>query len=583
MFRLSVGRVIHVLLSVMVSFVALLQVVHAQTYLAPEKAFSLSAKMADANTVEINYDIAPGYYMYREPFGFKADGATLGEPDIPHGSVKYDINFEKDVETYRERVVITVPVQAAGKFALHATSQGCSDEGLCYPPMTTTVALSPDAAGVVVYGNPADAPSAGPESELGSIMSALHTRDLLVILPLFFLLGLGLSFTPCVLPMVPILSSIIVGDKSAQLGRRRGFTLSLTYSLGMALVYTALGVTAGLLGEGLAASLQKPWVLSAFALLMVVLSLSMFNVYQLQVPAAIQSRLTHVSGRYADGKLVGVFVMGMISALIVGPCVAAPLAGVLMYISQSRDALLGGAALFILAAGMSVPLLLIGASAKTLLPKVGAWMESVKQFFGVLMLGTALWMVQPVLPTWAAMAGWGILGVGYGSYLLFGKTSAWWVKAIGIIVTVLGMLQIVGMATGGRDVLKPLSHITGAATGHVAFTRVQSEAELDAALAQHPGKLVMLDFYADWCVSCIEMERFTFTDARVKDKLDQMVLLQIDVTANNANDRAMLKRFNLFGPPGIMFFDRNGRELASRRVIGFQNADKFLQSLLALE
>lgn len=583
MFRFCIGRCVRSVM-LLVMAVTWLHMAHAQTFLPPEKAFRVSAKMADATTLEIHYDIADGYYMYREPFAFSADNsAALGQATMPGGAVKFDENFGKEVETYRHSHLITIPVQATTAFKLHATSQGCSDEGLCYPPMTVALEMSPAATGVVVYGNAADAPpQAASGTEMGSIMSALESRDLLVIVPLFLLLGIGLSFTPCVLPMVPILSSIIVGD-SAKAGRRRSVVLSLVYSLGMALVYTALGVTAGLLGEGLAASLQKPWVLAAFAALMVVLSLSMFNVYQLQVPAALQSRLSSVSSRFADGKLVGVFVMGMISALIVGPCVAAPLAGVLMYISQSRDALLGGAALFALAAGMSVPLLLIGASAKTLLPKVGAWMESVKAFFGVLMLGTALWMVQPVLPVWLSMTGWGVLGIGYGAYLLFTGARAWPGKALGIVVTVLGVVQLVGVATGGRDVLAPLGHLTGEAREHVRFERVRSTAELDAALQQHAGKLVMLDFYADWCVSCIEMERFTFTDARVKAKLDQMVLLQIDVTANNADDRAMLKRFNLFGPPGIMFFDRHGRELANQRVIGYQPADRFLQSLSSLE
>lgn len=582
MLRFGIDRIVRLMFALVVA-TGLLQMAHAQNFLPPEQAFRVSAKMADANTLEIHYDIVDGYYMYREPFAFTADGVTLGNPDMPAGTVKFDENFGKEVETYRNTHLITLPVTAQSPFLLHATSQGCSDEGLCYPPMTVDLNMTPDAIGVVVYGNPSDAPpQANVDTEMGSIMSALHSRDLLVILPLFLLLGIGLSFTPCVLPMVPILSSIIVGD-SAQNKRGRGFVLSLVYSLGMALVYTALGVTAGLLGEGLAASLQKPWVLGLFATLMVVLSLSMFNVYQLQVPAALQTRLSNLSGRHADGKLVGVFVMGMISALIVGPCVAAPLAGVLMYISQSRDALLGGAALFTLAAGMSVPLLVIGASAKTLLPKVGGWMESVKQFFGVLMLATALWMVQPVLPTWLAMTGWGVLGVGYGAYLLFAGARAWPGKALGIVVTLLGALQLVGVATGGRDALAPLGHLTGTAKAHVQFERVRSSAELDAALQQHAGKLVMLDFYADWCVSCIEMERFTFPEPRVKAQLDHMVLLQIDVTANNADDRAMLKRFNLFGPPGIMFFDRQGRELSNKRVIGYQNADKFSQHLSSLE
>lgn len=551
----------------------------AQDFLAPEKAFVVSAKMIDANTVSVHYQIAPGYYMYREPFAFKVDNAVLGVPDVPVGTIKYDETFQKDVETYRDTVEITMPVEAAAAFVLTATSQGCSDEGLCYPPMASDLHLLPTAIGVVVNSSGQD--DVADSSEVGSMMAALHSKDLLVILPLFFLLGIGLSFTPCVLPMVPILSSIIVGDKQvAQKGR--GLTLSLAYALGMALVYTALGVVAGLLGEGLAGTLQKPWVLTLFAALMVVLSLAMFNVYQLQVPAALQSRLSQASGKHSGGKLFGVFVMGAISALIVGPCVAAPLAGILMYISQTQDALFGGVALFVLAAGMSVPLVLIGASAKALLPRVGGWMNAIKTFFGVFMLGTALWMVLPIVPDWVAMVGWGALGVGYGAHLLLKYRTGWILRACSVLFLLAGAMQWVGVATGGRDALKPWSHLTGEQEQHVQFVRVASSEAFDAVLLQHRGQLVMLDFYADWCVSCKEMERFTFTDAAVKEKLQSMVLLQIDVTANNAQDRAMLKRFNLFGPPGILFFDGQGNEVRDKRVIGYQNAGKFLQTLVAL-
>ncbi|MFJ9452125.1 protein-disulfide reductase DsbD [Herbaspirillum sp. NPDC101397] len=557
----------------------------AEEYLAPEAAFRFSAVMVDAGTLQITYAIADGYYMYRDRFHFKADGATLGRPDFPHGKVKYDENFQKEVETYRNSVSIRIPVEVStspGAFKLVSTAQGCADKGLCYPPMDTAVDMSASAVGKVV--GPADASGnviASSGSDMDRITAALRSGKLLTVLSLFFLLGVGLSFTPCVLPMVPILSSIIVGE-GAQAKRGRGLLLSADYVLGMALVYTALGIAAGLIGEGLSAALQNPWVLSAFALLMVGLSLSMFDFYQLQVPAAWQSKLTEASGQ-GSGKLAGVFVMGAISALIVGPCVAAPLAGALLYISQTRDVVLGGSALFAMALGMGVPLLVIGASAGALLPRAGGWMESVKRFFGVLMLATALWMVSPVIPAWAFVAGWAVLGIAYGAYLLWSKRGHWMSRACGMAFAALGLLQLVNVATGGRDPLAPLSHLGGPkAAVHTDFVRVRSVAELDAALAQTGGKPAMLDFYADWCVSCKEMEKFTFTDPRVREKFSRMVLLQIDVTANNADDKAMLKRFQLFGPPGIILFDGQGRELAGKRVIGYQNADQFLQSLQAL-
>jgi thiol:disulfide interchange protein DsbD len=576
----------------------------ADEFLPPEEAFQFSASMVDEKTVEIRYAIADGYYMYRERFAFRAEGAQLGEPALPAGTVKYDETFQKDVETYRRQIAIRLPVAAQGRFTLVATSQGCSDKGLCYPPMESKVQLPRTGAqGLLsaiaaiphgLSGNSSPASVSTPdqsseqrsaarqtgvlaESEMGRIEASLQGRSLAVILPLFLLLGLGLSLTPCVLPMVPILSSIIVGE-GKQMRRSRGFLLSVAYSLGMALVYTALGVAAGLAGEGLAAQLQNPWALSMFALLMVILSLSMFGVYQLQVPAGLQAKLMQMSSKQANGKLLGVFLMGAISALIVGPCVAAPLAGILVYIGQTRDVVIGGSALFAMAIGMSVPLLLVGLSAGTLLPRTGAWMELVKRFFGVLLLAVALWMISPVIPAAAYMFGWAAIGIGYGVHLLCLRQAGWLAKSLGVLVVVLGAVQLTGLASGGRDASAPLAHLRGAVE-HVAFERVQSEKELDAALAKANGKVVMLDFYADWCVSCKEMEKFTFSDARVRSYFDDMQLLQIDVTANNDDDKAMLKRFNLFGPPGIIFFNRDGQEFPSARVIGYQNADKFLLSL----
>ncbi|MEN3292749.1 MAG: thioredoxin:protein disulfide reductase [Burkholderiales bacterium] len=572
----------------------------ADDFLDPEEAFKFSATMVDPKTIEVVYKIADGYYMYREQFAFKAEGATLGAPVIPHGKVKFDETFKKEVETYRNAVTIRLPVEASGSFTLTATSQGCADKGLCYSPMESQAKLSPNGGGLLAAitaaqgalsidrpanssGRPSDAvqpvaTTISTDSEMGAIEASLKSGRLVTIVPLFILLGLGLSFTPCVLPMVPILSFIIVGE-GTHVRRRRGFALSATYSLGMALVYTVLGVAAGLAGEGLSAALQNPWVLGAFALLMVILSLSMFGVYQLQVPASIQAKLTRISQQQSAGKLAGVFAMGAISALIVGPCVAAPLAGALLYISQTRDVVVGGSALFAMAAGMSIPLMLVGLSAGSLLPRAGAWMEAVKRFFGVLMLGLALWIVSPVLPAFLQMLGWTVVGVGYGAYLLWDRRWGWLAKACGLLLITFGLMQFVGVATGGRDALAPLAHLRGNGATKVEFRRVKSSMELDAVLAQSKGKTVMLDFYADWCVSCKEMEKLTFTDPRIKAQFADMVLLQADVTANNADDKALLKRFRLFGPPGIIFFDKQGQEIRGGRVIGYQDADRFVHSL----
>jgi thioredoxin:protein disulfide reductase len=428
------------------------------------------------------------------------------------------------------------------------------------------------------------APAAAPrQSELSGISSILKGGSLLAIIPAFVLLGLGLAFTPCVLPMVPILSSIIVGE-GGQVSRARGFVLSLAYAFGMAIIYTALGVAAGLVGEGLSAALQNKWVLGGFALLMVLMSLSMFGFYELQMPGSVQTRLASASGRQKSGKLAGVFAMGALSALIVGPCVAAPLAGALVYISQTRDVLIGGAALFSMAVGMSIPLLLVGVSAGSLLPRAGMWMDAVKRFFGVLMLAMALWLVSPVLPGQVQMLLWTALLVGYGAWLLH-KKAGWISMAAGIVFAVLGAVQLVGVASGGRDALDPLARLRGGEPQEVAlaFKRIKSVNDLDAALANTGGKTVMLDFYADWCVSCKEMERLTFPKQEVKSKLANTLLLQADVTANDDADKALLKRFGLFGPPGIILFDRAGREIADSRVIGYQNADKFLTSLQKLD
>jgi thiol:disulfide interchange protein DsbD len=568
----------------------------AEDFLDPEVAFKFSAKMLDAKTAEVTYAIADGYYMYREHFKFSVEGGKMGAPVFPAGKVKFDETFQKNVETYHHSVSIRLPVESAGPFTLISTGQGCAERGLCYPPMESKINLTPPAhlgaqgtidASDQAGGAPADTlgmsmaaapPAPQADADTGVFEAAIKGGRLLVILPLFFLGGLALSLTPCVLPMVPILSSIIVGEGSA-VTRRRGFTLSATYSFGMAVVYTALGLTAGWIGEGLAASFQNPWVLGGFALLITVLALSMFDVYQLQMPAAIQLKLMKASDKQAAGKLTGVFAMGALSGLIIGPCVAAPLIGVLVFISQTHDAVLGGSALFATAVGMSVPLLLVGISAGWLLPRAGVWMEAIKRLFGVVLLGVALWMVSPVIPASIQMLGWAALGFGYGAYLLFSKRWGGISKAFGVLFALFGIVQLVGATTGGHDALAPLAHLTGKQQKKTDFIRIKSVAELDAALAKAPGKTAMLDFYADWCVSCKEMEALTFSDPHIQGKFADMVLLQADVTANNGDDKALLKRFHLFGPPGIIFFDNSGREIDGGRVVGYQDADKFASSL----
>jgi thiol:disulfide interchange protein DsbD len=577
---------------------------HAADLLDAQDAFGFSAVIVDGGrTVEARFSIADGYYLYRERFAFAAsEGVQLGVPQYPPGRIKFDETFNKEVVTYRGEAVVRLPVQSGqGAFTFTARLQGCADQGVCYPPEVRTARLvlgATSSGSTPPRADPTATAWPAASTDLGRIETALKSRSLLAVVPVFFVLGLLLSFTPCVLPMLPILSSIIVGPGNSPrdstdhgLTRSRGFALALAYALGMAIVYTALGIAAGLAGEGLAATLQQPWTLTLFAALLVALALSMFGFYELQLPSGWQTRVAQASGRRRSGRLGGVFAMGALSALIVGPCVAAPLAGALLYISQTRDVLIGGSALFAMAAGMSVPLLLVGISAGSLLPRAGDWMGSVKRLFGVLLIALALWTISPVLPVRAQMLAWAVLFIVSAAYLKVFETlpddaSAWlrlW-KGIGLVLLVLGAVQIVGAASGGSDVLRPLeSFASGQAPSRAesrTWARVESVDQLDAVLAGANGKPVLLDFYAEWCVSCKEMERFTFTDPRVAARLDGFQLLRVDVTANNDRDKALLKRFGLFGPPATIFFDGQGREVPGGRVIGFESANRFLLTLM---
>ena len=567
----------------------------AEDFLPPEQAFKVSARVLDSGHAEVLLRIAPGYYVYRDPFRFDAEGASLGPADIPPGKVKFDENFQKNVETYRGDLRIRLPLtQAAGAFKLSVVSQGCADAGLCYPPMTTLLALDVtkpapvDSSPGLAHAGPPVAAAGAPPSE-ALFDRVLRGGRLWQVLGVFFGLGLLLTFTPCVLPMLPILSSLILGVEQ-QPSRLRGLLLAAAYALGMALVYTALGVAAGLAGEGFAAALQTPWAIGGFALLLVVFSLSMFDVYQLRMPERFTGHMTTHCNRLPAGRVAGVFVMGGVSALIISPCVTAPLAGALLFISQSGDVWLGGSALFAMATGMSVPLLLLGASAGRWVPKAGAWMHGVKRLFGVMMLAVALWVAQPILPIMAVLALWGLLLLFTGFLLQpFSAVSQHrhalrtaLQRTLGLAALALGVAQLVGAASGAQDPLRPLALLGGAAAvggPALRFAPVSDLAGLDMALSAAAGRPVMLDFYADWCVSCKEMERFTFHDATVAARLQQAVLLKADVTANTDAQRALLRRFKLFGPPGTLFFDAHGQEIPSARVVGFQSAARFGQSL----
>ncbi|MFZ3042131.1 MAG: protein-disulfide reductase DsbD [Thiobacillus sp.] len=737
---------------------ALFPVAHAEeAFLDPEVAFKFSARALDANTLEARWQIADGYYMYRDKFQFTAEGATLGAPQLPAGKVKEDEFFGK-VETYTKDVRIALPIQrtpGATSVTLKTVSQGCADAGLCYTPQEASVSIklpAPVAAAVAAPASPAAAPAASSAPALEGLRSLLGATEMPKLLPpdeafpvaaampdaltarfdytltadtylyrdklaytvkspadvkvasvdtpagdvkedptfgrtevyhqdfaagvtlsralaageqlvleatwqgcneavgvcyppitrdfmltagatgatvtvsaqavpaepviesdtsriervltggsfwpvvaTFFGLGLLLALTPCVFPMIPILSGIIAGQNT-KVTKTSGFLLSLAYVLGMAITYAVAGVAAALSGTLISNALQNPWALGAGALIFVGLAMSMFGFYELQLPSALQSKFSERANKMKGGNFFGVFAMGALSAVILGPCVAPPLAAALAFIAQTGNTVLGGVALFVLALGMGVPLLLIGLSAGALLPRAGGWMNAVKYFFGVMMLAIAIYLISPVIPAWVGMLLWALLLIACAIFLhaldpLPAHATGWsrlW-KGLGVVLLIGGLAILLGMLAGSRNLLQPLDVFKGGAGGGVAlaaeqnglpFEKVKDVAELDARLAaaKADGRAVMLDFYADWCVSCKEMESFTFSDARVRARLADVVLLKADVTTNSDADKALLKRFNLFGPPGLIFWNTAG-EQSGYKVIGFEKADKFLASI----
>ena len=572
-------------------------------FLDPDVAYQLRTEVEDVDTIVAHWQIADGYYLYRDKFRFTlADGSdvALGSPELPAGKTKIDEYFGK-MEVYYHDVLARLPIErgagGATTVTLDVVYQGCADAGLCYPPITKRVNLNlPVSHGtgpsdrVPDPVQPSIEPAAPANIELPEqdrIARSLASGSAWLVLLSFFGLGLLLTFTPCVFPMIPILSSIIV-SQGDDIGTRKAFALSLTYVLAMAATYTTAGVLAGTFGANLQAAFQNPWILTTFSIVFVLLALSMFGFYDLQIPAGWQAKLARASGRQQGGTFVGVAIMGFLSALIVGPCVAAPLAGALIYIGQTGDAVLGGMALFALSMGMGAPVLLVGTSVGKLLPRAGPWMEPVKAVFGVLLLGVAIYLVERMVPEWIALLLWGALLIVAAIYLgaldtVAAESSGWrrFRKGAGLVMLIYGVLLVVGGSGGGNDVWQPLKGLASGPAGEgregLVFQRVKGSRGLDAALrvATAQGRPVMLDYYADWCVSCKEMERYTFSDAGVQAALGDTLLLQTDVTANDAEDQELLKRFSLFGPPAILFFGPDGKERPNYRVVGYMKAQRF--------
>ncbi len=578
--------------------------------LDPAQAFRFSARALDAGHIEVRYQIAPGYYLYRERFKFSVqpDSATLGAAELPQGVVKKDAFFG-EMQTYRGELHITLPVKAAGQLTdlrLTAQSQGCADVGVCYPPneqhvqinmasasSTSSVYVSPDAAKSpflpsvspqeIAKPTPEISSSASPEARIEKLFDG--SRWLMLLAFLGF--GLALAFTPCMLPLIPILAASLA-PQGNRLSGVRGFLLASFFVLGMAITYALAGVAAAKAGTLLSSALQNVWVLSAFAMLFVVLALGMFGVYEIQLPTGMQSRLAQTGNKLRGGHVASVFVMGVVSALIVGPCIAPPLAGALLFIGKTGNATLGGAALFAMAVGMGLPLLAIGGSTGILLPKAGPWMEAVKRSFGVLMLAVALYLISPVLPPSLYLLGWAGLLVLTGIFLravdplaVDAPPVSRIAKGVGILALFAGCAMLTGALAGSRDPLHPLAGLRAASASVSDAAVFQPVASLDQLQnsIRSAGKPAMLDFYADWCVSCKEMERDTFTDPTVRKRLDGMALLRADVTQNLDSHKVLLKHFELFGPPGIVFFDAKGNEVRNTRVVGFQSASEFAATL----
>jgi len=583
--------------------------------LHPDKAFGFDIVAVDKQNINVRWSVTPGHYLYQHKLKFSVTepmGVSLGDPALPKGKAERDEYFG-DIVTYNNNFDVKIPlVGNADSVTVKVNYQGCSKlTGICYPPQTKTQTINLASAQAATQSTttasstvaaisetpndtkavmPATATSAPIKvSEQDGIVKKMLSGGFVAILFSFFLAGIALTFTPCVFPMIPILSGIIAGQGSDN-STRKSFFLSLSYVLAMAFTYAVVGVIAALSGENLQVALQNPWVIGAFAGLFVLLSLAMFGFYELQMPASVQAKLASISNSQSGGSMMNAAIMGLLSALIVGPCVTAPLIGALIYISQTKDVVLGGLSLFALGLGMGVPLMIIGTSAGKILPKAGAWMDKVKAGFGIMMLALAIWMLERVVSMQVVVLLSGILAVFTAIYMgaldtLSEASSGWkrFFKASGLVVLLYGAMLLFGAASGNGSLIHPLKgsfsggSSQSAAEQGLVFQQIKGIDGLENALAQakQQNKTVMLDFYADWCISCKEMEHGTFMDSGVIASLKNTILLQADVTPNDDKDKALLKKFGLFGPPGILFFDKNSQENLPYRIVGEMKAKPF--------
>ena len=576
-------------------------------FLDPDVAFIISAEVVSGNVINVQWQIADGYYLYKDKFKFSIQNDNIREDDkltitdikLPEGKLKNDPDFGSVWVNYHNvdaQLTIQRSETAATTAELLVNYQGCKEDVLCYPPISKTLPIN-----LIASAAAKTSTGANESAELVLETRQFSAQDVITAhladdgvlrnIFIFFGFGLLLAFTPCVFPMIPILSGIIVGQGS-RITTLRSFYMSLTYVFAMASTYAVLGVIAGSFELNLQAASQNIWVITAFSAVFVILAFSMFGFYELQLPSSWHSKHSHVSGKLG-GSLPGVAVMGVLSAIIVGPCIAPPLAGALLYISQTGDAVLGGMVLFAMGLGVGVPLLVIGTTEGKFLPKTGVWMESIKHVFGVLMLGVAIWFMERVLPGSLVLALWALLFIVTAIYMgaldRSERQSKWqglW-RGLGLAILVYGMLLMIGAASGGSNVFKPLEGLLSkdqagdVRSNTLSFQMIKGidglQSVLDQAVSE--DKYVMLDFYADWCITCKEMERKTFTDPGVHQMLSDVILLQADVTENDELDKALLKKFSLFGPPAILFFNKQGVEEKSHRLVGFMKIEDFLKHL----
>jgi len=587
-------------------FLCLGNTVHAvneEDLLTADQAFQLSLTRETPTTFKAHWNIAEGYYLYKKRI--KAKLATtsqflINDIQFPQGIQLNDDNFG-DVEVFRNSLTVLIRLtdnqqsaisndqKNSAEDILTLKYQGCADVGVCYSPIKVQRNIHQNN-----HTNTASKKETV-VSEQDAIAGSLASDNILLTLISFFGFGLLLAFTPCVFPMIPILSSIIIGQ-GKELSTKRAFSLSLAYVLAMALSYTFVGILAALFGTNLQIWFQTPWVLISFSLVFVVLSLSMFGFYELQMPASIQLKLNAISNKQQGGKLASAAIMGMLSALVVGPCVTAPLIGALIYIGQTGDAVMGGSALFALGLGMGAPLLVLGTSAAKFMPKSGIWMEKVKYAFGVSMLAVAIWLLSRIISPIFTQLLWAVLLISCAIYMgaLMSHTdttkpwSLFW-KSLGFTSLVWGMLMVIGAASGKSDLISPLKPLIAQSNSSsilnqtvlnnshtgINFKSIRGENEFSHELnkAANNHDVLMLDLYADWCASCKEMEALTFVDPNVIALTNRIGTIQADVTDNSAQDQALLKKYNLIGPPAILFFDRSGSEIRNLRLVGYTEAD----------